>query len=145
MGAPAPKIHLELSTLGRSKSGSITAGLWLSVGDRSFPGLKWSDFVVVVLGWWVEALQSNDRRVLLRFMDGPYLLRVNRNTPEECSIEGVDGHGKEGRSLFSIAAEFLPFREQVCAVGRQVLAACREKGWESRDIERLGDLLGDRR
>jgi hypothetical protein len=144
MDARAPKIHLDLSTLHRTKVGSITAGIWLSFGDTLFPGARWSDFVVVILGWWADALQSNDRRLVLRFMDGPYSLRMSRNS-EGCSIEGMNGQGKEERSLFHFAVDFPRFREDVCSAGRKVLVACREKRWESRDIELLADLLGPSR
>jgi hypothetical protein len=141
MDVADPKIDLDLATLHRSKLGSITAGIWLRFGEIAFPAARWSDFVVVILGWWTGVLQSNDRQLRLLFMDGPYLLRVIRGSSGRCSIEGMDGHGREERSLFSVEADFVMFRKGVFAAGRTVVEACRNKGWSSRDIDELAKLL----
>ncbi|AUX33572.1 MULTISPECIES: hypothetical protein [Sorangium] len=59
---------------GRSQAGVVWAGLCLDFGDRAFPDPRWSDFVVVVLTWWLNALmillRGNSQRQEVMFMEG---------------------------------------------------------------------------
>ncbi|HEU4886919.1 MAG TPA: hypothetical protein VFV49_03460 [Thermoanaerobaculia bacterium] len=64
----------------RTQSGSITGVIFASSDGFDFPEKGWRDFVPIVLGWWLEAvnLLTSDGRCTLNFMDGPYEIRVLR-------------------------------------------------------------------
>jgi len=58
------------------KSGSILGKVYFCIGNEFFPDKDWSDFVVVVLGWWVEEISKIEvgktKTFTLNFMDGPF-------------------------------------------------------------------------
>lgn len=70
-------IALDLQTFHQSRqSDNVTGVIYLELESGAFPQRGWSDFPVIILGWWVDAwiqLQiPTKREVLWRFMDGPY-------------------------------------------------------------------------
>lgn len=73
-------VRCEVGAAELTLSGSVVAPLWLEVGDVAFPEAGWFDFPVPVLGWWIQALRSmvasTSDEALLRFMDGPFEVRV---------------------------------------------------------------------
>lgn len=52
--------------------------LEVHVGDDIFPEEGWSDFVVVVLGWFAQAADNLNEKnaVVVDFMDGPFELKM---------------------------------------------------------------------
>ena len=62
----------------------ITGTLFVELGGNAFPDAGWSDFPVVVLGWWVRAalaLQRTGAPTSFMFMDGPFELELRRAGP----------------------------------------------------------------
>src|SRR5437762_807203 len=59
----------------RLPAGRVFGPIHLQVQDTIFPNTSWTDFAVIILHWWLEAITrsglqtSTDR---LAFMDGPY-------------------------------------------------------------------------
>lgn len=136
-------IRCDLSTLLKSDTGSITANVWVELGGYSFPDKRWSDFVVIVLTWWLYALNNLARGAKLaelRFMDGPFLLQLTPVDRDKCSIECMQksltttvlGTG-EGRIL-----DLLTETERVAA---EVLEASAEKRWHTPDLELLREEI----
>ena len=133
-------IRFDPETLHRSKLGSITGTFSLNMDRIRFPSASWSDFVVVIVGWWIEALRSNDRTIQLSFMDGPYYLRVSRQAGPEALVECIESRGQDlVKGSFRI--DILELRQKVEDVGIRILDACRERHWESKDLGTLAQLL----
>lgn len=133
-GVPvAPVVHFEPASLQRSKKGSITGRIWFEFGVKPFPDLRWDDFVVVILGWWIPSLQSNARVHRLRFMDGPYLLEVHRDHRGTAVVKCVESEAVGGE----FQVDFVRLREQILDAGRSALQECKARRWKSRDIEGL--------
>ena len=84
--AEALTVVVDVASLRRSATGSITAGIWFEAGDECFPENGWNDFAVVILGWWLSELRAlparNNPRATARleFMDGP--VEVEIRAPE---------------------------------------------------------------
>lgn len=133
------RIQLDPGTFERGGSGSIFGNVRVVCGDVDFPGKTWPDFAVVILGWWVVALRSNDRHMELRFMDGPYFLRVARMGTMTL-VEGIEDREKE-IVRFSAKVNTRDFRNQVIAAAEAALARCRELKWTSRDVDALEKAL----
>jgi hypothetical protein len=70
------RIVFDPETLHQSKMGSVTGVVYFEFGPgRRFPCVGWNDFVVVLAGWWMAALEKlveGQSEVDFRFMDGPY-------------------------------------------------------------------------
>ena len=90
----------------------------------------WSDFVVVILGWWIPALRSNDRSCRLQFMDGPYSLRISRTSGGlglglSIARHLVELHGgvieasSEGEGCGATFTVTFPFRESLPVIAVQ--------------------------
>lgn len=67
-----------------SRSGSITGEIWFQVGEISFPEPLWSDFTIVVLEWWINAIREleharSEVSKKLIFMDGPFYNHAPRS------------------------------------------------------------------
>jgi hypothetical protein len=128
-------IHFDPGSLHRSARGSITGIIHFSFGQTHFPGQNWSDFVVVILGWWVGALKSNDRDITLQFMDGPYQITITRS--DDAATLNCVKRQKQDIVSFSTQIRFLDLRKQVEEVAKQALAACRIRNWDSDDLRAL--------
>ncbi len=49
-------IALDLQTFDQSRqSGNVTGVIFLESQGRAFPERGWSDFPVIILGWWIDA------------------------------------------------------------------------------------------
>lgn len=61
---------------------NLTATIYIAVGSVSFPHESWSDFPLI-LDWWLRELrefrESNEKIVILQFMDGPYKAKFSRS------------------------------------------------------------------
>ena len=66
--------------------------------DYAFPDNKWDDFVVIILGWWVDAalalFTGQEKLVVLYFMDGSFQVNLEGGSSDiwkmECLFRGRD-------------------------------------------------------
>ncbi|HVK59611.1 MAG TPA: hypothetical protein VM735_12580 [Candidatus Kapabacteria bacterium] len=75
-------VEVDVSSLERSSTGSVTGVVFIRAGDVSFPEVRWSDFPVVSMSWWLEPvsriLVGKSRVWECRFMDGPFTARLEQ-------------------------------------------------------------------
>ena len=78
------KVHARVSPTPLEKAtpqGSVSGRLFVEVDGLYFPNYDWVDYVLPVLGWWLEdatRLLSPDLEVKSRFMDGPHEISLVR-------------------------------------------------------------------
>ena len=136
------QVKLDPSSLTRSSTGSITGTLYLSLDTAPFPSREWSDFPVVILPWWLDALRDLEHVAILKFMDGPYFARVRRLDAETACLECVTDRARSTVSLSaSVALDDLRLEVEVAA--KSTLRVCYERGWASPDTARLEASLAD--
>ena len=80
MSQASPK-HFEIIVLPaeiEATMSSYVGRLEVHVGDEVFPEVGWYDFVVVVLGWFAQAVGNLDDKnpVVVDFMDGPFVVKM---------------------------------------------------------------------
>ena len=131
------EIVTATSSLRRSGIGSITGQVFLRGPIGDFPETGWSDFPVVVLGWWIHGLTglASGRARLFQgmFMDGPYGFVVARDAGNVDRI----AWGEVGEEA-SIGTVDLPaLLGSAVAAGTLVAAACRTQRWTSLDLDSL--------
>ncbi len=122
------------------QGGPAIGGIWLLYENSPFPGVRWSDFVVVLLSWWAEAILKvvHDEGVQERvhFMDGPYSVVVGRSFGMlEIRMIARD------REVGTGEAAVKPFVVELVSQSRTVLGACRSQEWWSTDADALESLL----
>lgn len=138
---PAPFcVEIGEDSLRRSRRGAITGSVFIRVGALCFPEEGWSDFAVVILGWWVEALRGLEPRhgavVDLQFMDGPYWVRVAVVGPGVLRAECIENR----RAEVVVHSDSVPANvlfDAVTDAAELLLGACDRRGWASRDVDTL--------
>ena len=123
-------IALDLQTFQQSREGgNVTGVIFLQLGDGAFPASGWSDFTVIILGWWAHALFQLEvptrREVQWRFMDGPHGVTLTKVT------------GAASTDLF----EFSLVHSALFEAAENIVVHCDGHGMFSRDLETLRDNL----
>lgn len=122
------------------KGGNITGEIWLDVAGFEFPEKNWSDFPIIILDWWLDALfelwSEKKSRGECLFMDGSYSFEVSKghqgfvlrcfsdtHSSKECEWEG--------------AVNPLWLLRQVLDAASTLLKECQTRGWVTTDTETL--------
>lgn len=123
-------IALDLQTFRQSREGdNVTGVIFLELNDGAFPAKSWSDFPVIILGWWIDAWLQLEvparRQVQWRFMDGPHV----------ATLTDVTGKASAG------AFEFPQVRRSLLQAAERVVAHCDKHKMFSRDLEALRECV----
>ena len=125
-------VHVDRRVFERSAQGSVSAGLWFSVGQAAFPDDRWEDFATLILTATVEAVQrlleGYSKRERVRLMEGPYGLRMEVVDEAHMTISAVSTNGK-GAVLHEQLIDMVAFALDLCAAAEQLLSWCRPVGW----------------
>ncbi|WP_251124952.1 hypothetical protein [Exiguobacterium sp. s131] len=104
-----------------------------------FPGVGWSDFVAVILKWWID----NCRAILhaplksfhsFPFMDGPLSISAKKISLSELELSFMkDGQMKTEIGIVSIEE----LKVALIKATRQFINAVNRLGWENEDVDVL--------
>jgi len=125
--------HLE-----RTARGSLVGPIWLNAGQLSFPESRWTDFAVVVVREWLEAIRGIGSRgkwqAHCRFMDGPYSFTIDGRSP---AVWHMTLLGAADVVMAEYDVHAIEFHSSVVTVAEQLIRVCHERGWRNRDLEQL--------
>jgi len=125
---------------GRAESGLVYCEISLVVDGICFPDSRWTDFAVVVLAWWCQALlrllRGESGRIEVDFMEGPYLVELQRAGPGLVLLSLVEA-GLERRVEKRVEAEAFSLAQSVVAASDRVLLECKTRNWWSVDADKL--------
>lgn len=137
-------IKIDEASLLRNKRGLVTGRIYIVAGDIVFPHQEWDDFIVVILGWWIEAIQTlhngETESAYLRFMDGPYHIQITANDKKAINMEFIDTHddkGLVGTSPISIEELYGAVQE----AASEIAAIAKRNKWEDSDMAQLQKLV----
>jgi hypothetical protein len=78
--------------------GPDTGEIWLKAGHIKFPREGWNDFILLVLGSWLESarrlLDGSSRYETIRFMEGPYSVEIEADTAARWTLTVVSRLGE---------------------------------------------------
>jgi hypothetical protein len=137
-------IVTDTDSIQRRKSGVVVGCLYLTDGQFCFPHESWTDFPVVVLGWWLEALTKSQLQrsaEALSFMDGPYEFDLVK-TGKEFGIKFC----RRGATYREMISQFQPvdvrsLLESAIMAARDHIYAVRANSWNDEDTQRLSETL----
>jgi hypothetical protein len=136
------QIIVEPHLMRLSESGTIVGPIWLrskEAPDIVFPEAEWSDFPVVILGWWLREVESLLRGAAVEatclFMDGPFEFSINRSGDVQFRQRRKSGHVAVGPSTLRISAD--EFWMALLTSALNVVAECDARGWSNVDIDDL--------
>ncbi|MBO0950617.1 hypothetical protein [Fibrella forsythiae] len=131
------EIILEPNSLRLSSSGNIHGVLYFETSDKIFPDTDWNDFVVVLLGWWVESAinlkQGLSKQERLRFMDGPYSILVKYIDKNQLSLDFIEKDHTIDSSFIQLSS-FINILSKAC---EKLLKIIEANNWQTGDISLL--------
>lgn len=116
----------------------------LQLDSLHFPHPEWSDFAVVILGWWLEGALSLQTRksvqTVFRFMDGPYELLVTVVQNDHWAAMPISrGLGRQQEKTYVLRGS-----QVISELGRvslDLLRMCRAIGKWDKDCETLESMV----
>jgi len=117
-------------------NGPITGIIFVRCGATVFPEAAWSDFPVVILGWWHRAalsLVTGSKSERFMFMDGPYRFDVTAEHPSIWTLRFL----RDNQALGEARVEGKDFIREILRAGNISLRACMAKDWIDSDIRGL--------
>jgi len=137
---------VDTATFKRGANGNVTGEIALKVGATPFPAEDWSDFPVIVAGWWMEELRSlrlDGGECELSFMDGPFSVKVSGSNSGSVSIDLY-----KNEAAVSFHPTIVPradFLNAALEAAEKIESFCRAKGWNSADLALLRENIGSLR
>jgi hypothetical protein len=134
------RIVFDPNTLHQSKMGSVTGVVYFDFGaKRQFPVTGWSDFVIVVVNWWLAALDCishGGMETELRFMDGPYWIAVVAQEGANLLLRCTEDRRDAG-VVYEVVVGVGDLRRELTDLAGEVSQACARAGIESADLDHL--------
>jgi hypothetical protein len=143
-------VDVSLDSLTQSTRGAIFGEVSVRVDGREFPGPRWNDFVVIVLGWWSEkcaALLRGASCEEFLFMDGPFLFTVEAISQHVWSVRFLQLRGTADPTMVESGAvpglpDSFPIRPLTLARSLAITAGavfheCARRGWTTTEVDQL--------
>jgi hypothetical protein len=137
------RIVVEPISLRPRSVGPATGEIWLEVGPTAFPGKGWNDFILLVLGGWLESARrladGRSEHEAVHFIEGPFCAELEAPSSAEWTVRLVDRASDKKPSRERIDPESL-IRSLIDAVDAVIGASA------SRDVpsELIARLVADR-
>lgn len=138
-------IEVGLETLKNRQN--VTGDIYFVIDyHRYFPEEGWSDFVVIVLTWWIKSIKGlivSDfgRTYEFDFMDGTPIVFAKKLDSENLELRFcIDGEAKR-REIFTAICSIKEVSDSILSVSKKVIRSFERKKWKREDIEELKDLV----
>ena len=125
---PLSEIAVCVETADLEKRSNVTGPIWLDIDGVSFPSKNWTDFPVIVLGWWLSNLrplvEGSVDKVECPFMDGPYSLEVSEKDNGSWLLNCF--RTESSGNVYQTGGEVLPERliESILNASEKVISRC---------------------
>jgi len=134
------RIEVDVETLARSGAGLVYGKLVLRIDGVEFPHPAWTDFAVVVLGWWCDAavqlFQGDPGPIDVRFMEGPFLVEL-QSAPRHCWHLVLIEDDVSRRIRYSADVDAASLGRSLLFASERILEVCQIRGWWSPDADHL--------
>ncbi|MET3195229.1 hypothetical protein [Bacillus sp. OAE603] len=130
------EIKVDLDSL--NKSINITGIIYFEIDfHRYYPDEYWSDFVVIILSWWIKSMKAlilskKGRTYEFDFMDGSPVVLAKKISNEEIELSCYDED--------IVICNIKQLRDSLLSTSKKVLRDIERKKWESDEIEELRSL-----
>jgi hypothetical protein len=139
---PRRPVSVRLDSLELSAHGRLFGEIWLNLGWSAFPEERWSDFVAIVLSWWLEntaSLMNGLSSVQnLPFMGGLFSVELKSFDRQSANIRYLKG---DDSVVSTNVIRLDRLLSDLVSNAEEVLTECRNRGWQSSDIRELGEAL----
>ncbi|WP_409300525.1 hypothetical protein [Peribacillus sp. SCS-155] len=110
---------------------------------RYFPEYGWSDFVIIILSWWIKSIKGLivsevGSSYEFDFMDGSPVVLAKKIDTKNAEMLFCSTRSKiEFRAVCNI----VELRESLLSVSRKVLRTVKRNDWNNDETEQLNDLI----
>jgi len=123
---------------------NVTGRMCIVLDGVAFPDLTWSDFPVIVLTWWSQAIarlvSAESATEEFLFMDGPYWFQASQIEADNWSVRCVRGFESEQEVVLERRAVPSIVISAIHRAAAGLVRECRQQGWWTRDIAKLEAL-----
>lgn len=116
------------------------------VDGTTFPARDWFDFGVVMLGWWageINALEdARQTTAILRFMEGPYELRIVARTHNRWSLSAHE-RGSASATVLQSELSRKDVVEEIRRSSSELLDLCKRYNYWTDDCETLSVAIAE--
>ena len=131
-------VNVSPETFKRGSTGLVVGSIWLELDATLFPSNRWIDFPVVILGWWLQAIQAmsggGKKRGECLFMDGPYWFVIEEIDPKSWIIQCFERRIRANEVLHSLMVDPAVVVQETRSAANSVIRTCHEKAWYSDDL-----------
>lgn len=136
------KVNVALESLALTNRKAITGEIYFENIDGYFPEIHWNDFVVVILNWWIEAINRIKKAAVgesdeFLFMDGPYLVRGCKIDQNIMRMDFVKSQLKGEKVISSMNCDVSSFGGSVLATAKRVVTEINKRKWEVNELDKL--------
>ena len=133
------KITVEISSLKKGSSNTITGIINVSTDGFAFPEKSWNDSVVIVINWWLSSLekllQPESTSEKFSFMDGPFSFKVMKG--DQVHIHFY----RECHLIKSIEVSHEELEKSILNAAKSVNDKCLSEGWNTQEALELRERL----
>jgi hypothetical protein len=108
-------------------------------GTRQFPVAGWNDFIIVVVNWWLAALERISQGAIeteLRFMDGPYRIVIVAQEGANLLLRCIDDR-QNAKVVYEAVVGVGDLRRELTNLANEVSQACAKARIKSVELDRL--------
>ena len=139
-------IEVDLETLENRQN--VTGDIYIVIDfHRFFPEEGWSDFVVIILSWWIKSIKGlivSDigRTYEFDFMDGTPIVVGKKLDKENLELSFCIDEIEKRKVIFTAMCSIKEVRDSILSVSKKVIRAIERKRWKMDvDIDELKDLV----
>jgi uncharacterized protein YkvS len=137
------KIKVNNNSLYINNSNNILGEIYLEKnGYIYFPEEKWTDFVVIILSWWMKKLRSIKHvkcgeNIEVDFMNGPLMLIIEKINDNEVNLTGIKRNLISADVLFEAKTHLDDLMRGLVAASNSVVHYAKSKHWETKELIEL--------
>jgi hypothetical protein len=138
-------IEVELDSLESTQN--IVGNVYFIIDyHRFFPDEGWSDFVVIILPWWIKSLKGlmaskPNTTYEFDFMDGSPIVFAKRVENSNLELLFCLNADKTKSVALTAVCSLNDLKESLLSVSKKVIRAIERKNWHSQEIDELKDLV----
>jgi hypothetical protein len=139
------EINLNENSLDISRNNSITGEICFVFENQYFPELKWNDFVVKLLISWLQGINElkgiYNTSYEFHFMDGPFLVRVNKKDENTLKLDFLNREIKGEELIDTLYCSLETLIDSILISAHKVINEAKNKKWNSDELVKLKDIM----
>ncbi|MTH52278.1 hypothetical protein GKZ89_02585 [Bacillus mangrovi] len=136
-------ILIEVDTDTLENRTNITGNIYFMIDyHRYFPDQDWSDFILIILSWWIKSckgiiVSEVGRTYEFDFMDGTPIVLAKKMNERQVELLFFEDGLQKGKVHFSGVFSIQQIRDSLLSVSQKVIRAIDRKQWSSVEIDEL--------